>query len=232
MRIVFISDTHNLLHTMSIPAGDILIHSGDATMNGKVTEVAKFTYDLSRLPHKHKVFVAGNHDWLFQRDPVLARQLCEEKGIVYLQDQAATIEGLKFWGSPWQPWFYDWAFNLKRGPQLAEKWALIPGDTQVLVTHGPPHGTLDTVSRPAGEMDATDFGSWDDGLLDRKHIKTHVGCYDLAARIADKLKTLKVHCFGHIHRPGVSVEHGVTYVNASSCNERYEAVHPPHVMDI
>ena len=38
-------------------------------------------------------------------------------------------------GTPWQPEFGGWAFNLKRGEECVQKWNLIPRDTDVLVTH-------------------------------------------------------------------------------------------------
>ena len=67
------------------------------------------------------------------------------------------MEGVKVYGSPWQPWFGGWAFNLERGPDIAAKWALIPDDTDVLLTHGPPAGTalalgvlLKVWARPGG----------------------------------------------------------------------------------
>ncbi|MCK4490026.1 MAG: hypothetical protein KAU23_07180 [Anaerolineales bacterium] len=50
------------------------------------------------------------------------------------------IDGTKFYGSPWQPWFYDWAFNLQRGPEIRSKWELIPEGIDILITHGPPYG--------------------------------------------------------------------------------------------
>ena len=68
---------------------------------------------------------------------------------------------MKFYGSPWQPWFCDWAYNLARGEEIAAKWAAIPSDTDVLVTHGPPlgHGDLCSSGQRAGCLD----------LLERVH---------------------------------------------------------------
>lgn len=59
------------------------------------------------------------------------------RSITYLQGSAVEIEGLKIYGSPWQPEFQGWAFNLPRGPRLREKWRLIPEGLDILVTHGP-----------------------------------------------------------------------------------------------
>src|SRR3712207_960574 len=122
-RLVFISDTHNCNEQIPVPDGDILIHSGDATNRGTMEEIIAFDYWFSGLPHKFKVFVAGNHDWLFETRPKYARSLLSEN-IIYLQDSFTEIEDLKIYGSPWQPRFFDWAFNLNRGTELAEKWKL------------------------------------------------------------------------------------------------------------
>ena len=59
-------------------------------------------------------------------------------GVHYLEDSGVEIAGTRWWGSPWQPEFNSWAFNLPRGEPLSEKWALIPDDVDVLVTHSPP----------------------------------------------------------------------------------------------
>ena len=106
-----------------------------------------FSRGFHHLPHKHKIFVAGNHDWLYETNNRFARLLTANFNIKYLQDSSVEIEGLKIYGSPWQPRFFDWAFNLMRGAELAEKWKLIPDDTDILITHGPPNGILDEVPR-------------------------------------------------------------------------------------
>jgi predicted phosphohydrolase len=206
MRIVCLSDTHNLHQRIRVPEGDLLLHAGDATMRGTAPEIAAFFAWLSTLPHAHKVVIAGNHDFLFEREPAVARALVH--GAVYLEDSAIEIEGLRIWGSPWQPWFYDWAFNLRRGAPLREKWDLVPEGTDVLVTHGPPHGVLDRVD--GGEQ---------------------VGCADLLdalCRINPRL-----HLFGHIHEGyGRETREGTAFVNASICDRGYRPVNPPVVVDL
>jgi 3',5'-cyclic AMP phosphodiesterase CpdA len=99
-KIVCLSDTHNFNHEIVVPDGDILIHAGDATVRGTEPEVEEFLAWFSSLPHRHKIFVAGNHDWLYERNNRFARLLTANFGIRYLQDSAAEIEGLKFYGSP------------------------------------------------------------------------------------------------------------------------------------
>src|SRR5262245_5920777 len=131
MRIVCLSDTHDLHDRLLVPDGDLLLHAGDATMRGSLEQIEAFDQWLGTQPHRHKVVIAGNHDWGFQRTPAKARALIRHA--VYLEDAATTIEGLRIWGSPWQPWFFDWAFNLQRGAEIAAKWALIPSGLDVLI---------------------------------------------------------------------------------------------------
>lgn len=212
-KIVCLSDTHNCHEKISVPAGDILIHSGDATVRGSQAEIKAFLEWYAELPHRHKILVAGNHDWLFETENVLARRLADK--ICYLQDSFAFIEGLKIYGSPWQPRFYDWAFNLNRGAEIAEKWKLIPVDTEILITHGPPHGILDVVPRSYGNE--------------------NTGCEELSKRI-ETLTTfgkLKLHIFGHIHCGyGITEKFGMKFVNASNCDEDYLPTQPPIVVEI
>lgn len=214
MRIVCISDTH-LQHTgFVVPEGDVLIHAGDGTFRGTSQEIRTWLGWIASHGHRHKLVIAGNHDWLFQNAPADAAALIPD-GVTYLQDSGAKIEGITFWGSPWQPTFHDWAFNLNRGPVIAEKWKLIPDDTQVLITHGPPFGILDRLPEAFGKE-----GS-------------QVGCEDLTHRI-NALGSLRLHVFGHIHHSyGQEVDwKGRTFVNASSVNEAYQASNPPIIIEL
>lgn len=210
MRLVCISDTHMAHRGLHLPDGDVLIHAGDATSTGTSDEVSRFLAWFAAQPHRHKILIAGNHDWLYQRHPDMAGQiLAQHPGITYLEDSGVDLDGVRFWGSPWQPWFYDWAFNLpRRGPRLREAWNQIPLDTEVLITHGPPHGILDQV-----------------------HGGEHLGCEELKIRLA-AVKP-RVHVFGHIHDGfGVAQSPRTTYVNASTCTEAYQASNRPIVLDL
>lgn len=215
MRVVCLSDTHNQHAALGpIPDADLLIHAGDLTGHGSPRELADAAAWLRALPHPHKVVIAGNHDFLFERDPAAARALIHrpEAGVIYLQDESWTHpeSGLKLYGSPWQPRFFDWAFNLDRGAPLAAIWARIPDDVDILITHGPPHGVLDVNTR--GEP---------------------TGCEALAARLP-ALRSLKLHVFGHIHEArGIVERHGATFINAAALDERYAPWDGPSlVMDL
>jgi len=213
MRIVCISDTHNCNAQISVPDGDLLVHAGDATINGSIGEVQAFLDWYASLPHRRKIFVAGNHDWLFERDSGIAEQMTTDRGIDYLRDSAIGIDGLRFYGSPWQPRFFDWAFNMNRGPEMAEKWEMIPDGTEILITHGPPYGILDLVYRPR---------------------RDNAGCEDLLRRVGQLATSgLRYHIFGHIHSGyGTLTENGVTFVNASTCDEDYFPTQAPIVIDV
>lgn len=171
-RIVAVADTHNEHQRLSIPEGDVFIHAGDLTGRGTLPELERVADWLRSLPHAHKVVIAGNHDFGLQRNPAMARPLFH--GLTFLEDSEATVAGLRIWGSPWQPWFHDWAFNARRGPEIDAKWQLIPEGIDVLVTHGPPLGYGDKVY---------------DG--------ERVGCADLLRQLPRVHPRL--HLFGHIH---------------------------------
>lgn len=197
MKIVCISDTHGMLSRIDVPDGDVLIHAGDGTMGGQGKEIKRWRRDLEALPHEHKIVIAGNHDRKFEKDPERARALLGD-GVIYLQDSGVEIDGLEFWGCPWTPPFgHGWAFNSADPPMPY-------GRPDVLITHGPPRGTLDFV--PSG-------GS--------------VGCPRWAEWIAKHPPLL--HVFGHIHegygRDGI-------HVNASVVDERYNPVNAPIVVEL
>ena len=212
-KITFISDTHNKhKHLTSkgmgniLGSGDILVHAGDCTSLGYKHEINGFLDWFSDTDFKHKIFIAGNHDFGFEQQTDIEQEY-KDKGVTYLFDNDVTIDGIKFYGSPWQPEFHNWAFNLPRGEKLVEKWAKIPGDTDILITHGPAHGILDwTLS---GQR---------------------VGCEDLFDRIMEVKP--KIHVCGHIHCAyGQKSFNDVEFLNASVLDERYDHANKPIVLD-
>lgn len=206
MRLVCVSDTHGYHDAMHVPDGDVLIHAGDLTKRGTLEEVRAAGEWLTKLPHKHKLVVAGNHDFLFERDPAAARALFTHA--TYLEDEAVEIDGVRFYGSPYTPEFFNWAFMLPRGEALRAKWARIPNDVDVLVTHGPPNK-----------------------VLDRTVHGDHAGCEELAERVAE-LKP-KLHVFGHIHEGyGIRDDVPTRYMNASICTFDYRPKNAPMIFEL
>lgn len=221
MKIILSSDFHghwNLIE--KFPDGDVLIISGDLLKNynlrderiGKcsrqLAELIEFDNYIRRIDkYKYIILIAGNHDFVFQNIDISNNA---DFKFIYLMDSGVTIAGVKFYGSPWQPWFYDWAFNLPRnGPEIKSRFDLIPKDTDVLITHTPPFGVLDEVDRG------------------------HVGCEKLSYILNDpnpnniKLKP-KINTFGHIHEGyGKKEINGVIYINASICDKLYRPINDP-----
>lgn len=215
MKIVCISDTHNQLDKVKIPDGDILIHAGDFTIDGNFKEIAKFNHDLKQLPHKYKVVIPGNHDLMFEDSPQTARMLMQSSKAIVLMDELVEIEGIKIWGSPWQPEFCSWAFNLPRGPMLKEKWDLIPTDADIVVTHGPPYGVGDLVE------------DWDDN---KKLVS--VGCNELKKALLNRVRP-KAHICGHVHVGyGSRKSNGINFINAAILNEQYVVQNKPIVFHV
>lgn len=211
MKLALISDTHGLHDGLVVPNADVLVHAGDLTMRGSRRELEEAAAWLASLPHKHKVVVGGNHDWDLQRLLMADQESIIDSmfaGCHYLRDSSVNIEGFNFYGSPWQPFFCDWAFNLPRGSRLKEKWDMIPRrGLDVLITHGPPQGVLD--SCPNG----------------------NVGCYDLRDAIRDAQPL--IHVFGHIHESYGHEKVGMTdFYNASVVDGRYRRVNTPWVIDL
>lgn len=231
MKFVAISDTHTLHHHLVLPSADVIIHAGDITSSGSKKEVISFLEWFSQLDYPHKVMIAGNHDFFFDYHwnayTSLGKQrhynkvvdfsdiqelLVKYPSITYLEDSGTTINGIKIWGSPITPWFHDWAFNRERGLDIKKHWDLIPLDTDILVTHGPPFGISDLVYRD----------------------QESVGCEELAKVLAQIHP--KVHIFGHIHEGyGVwdSLDYPTTqFINASSVNIYYETTNDPIVFNV
>lgn len=163
---------------------------------------------FGKLPHRYKIFIAGNHDFFLEKEKPSVIKSLLPVGVHYLKDEAVSINGIKVWGSPYTPWFYRWAFNKKRGEPLAKHWSNIPADTDVLLTHGPVYGILDTLIN-----------------------EQHVGDKDLLKRVLE-IKP-KVHVCGHIHESyGTAKRHGIKFINACVLNEAYELVHKPIVFEL
>ena len=218
MKITFISDTHNKHKqvTSSLPGGDLLIHAGDISSMGYKHEIQQFCKWFNGLEnYTIKTFIAGNHDFGFEQEPEMTKEVVGSyKDIVYLQDSflgygVDTENYVKIYGSPWQPEFHNWAFNLpKDGWELEQKWDDIPEDTDILITHGPAFGYLDTV-----------IGRYE-----------NLGCELLVNRIK-KIKP-KIHVCGHIHSGrNIVFDDGTLYINASVLDEQYQYTQKPITID-
>lgn len=207
MKIVCISDTHGEHRKLNeVPDGDVLIHAGDFTKHGKVGEAEDFLAWFNKFPHEYKVLVAGNHDFVMagvngrNRNKII--NLMDELGVTYLQDESTEIMGKTVYGSPYSNTFDSYVFN-EEMPEIEE-------DVDILVTHGPPSGVLDTYGR------------------DRSAGSPEI------SREVDRVDP-ELHVFGHIHEC-----HGKEdfYVNASVLDEEYHMydheglINPPVVVNL
>lgn len=233
MRILCIADTHNAIAqndrdgNYCVPSvdADVLVHAGDMLRRGTMGEFnVEMRALIQRFPQKHIIVVAGNHDRIWEDNPSYARSQFEilnvDSGgrLHYLQDNMVTIEGVTFYGYPWQPRFYNWAFNLDRNSE--PMWRVcqrVPDGVDVLITHGPPFGILD---QPGA------FKNGESTTSDR-----HVGCEVLK----EELKRIKpkLHIFGHIHHSYGTLERdGTLFVNASINDEVYHPVRKPILVEL
>jgi Icc-related predicted phosphoesterase len=228
MKITLISDTHTKHHfcEKDLPGGDLLIHAGDFMNSGYHEREAFEFFDwFNNLSNYNtKVFIAGNHDRWMQDKPKEAQNILSGyKNIDYLQDEQLTLyfdgpngdhpeDNVRIYGSPWQPEFYNWAFNLPRnGDKLKAKWDAIPTDTDILITHGPAQGHLDTSGPP--------------------HNTPNLGC-ELLRNHIDTVARPKIHVCGHIHGGhGYKFDGQTHYFNASILNEQYYYFNDPITME-
>jgi predicted phosphohydrolase len=189
LRIVLLGDTHQLHREVEVPDGDILIHAVDFTIFSKsMNAITDFNTWLGELPHRHKILIFGNHEFFAEADPSKRSMLTSA---VVLINEGTEIEGVRIWGSPVTPLYGD-AFGLSSAEDRRQLYAQIPEDTDILVTHGPPFGILDSAP----------------------HSDVHSGCrklLDAVMRVQPKL-----HVFGHVHGAhGIFHTSQTTFVNAA-----------------
>jgi len=225
-RLLFISDTHTQQGQLTMQViearPDILVHSGDFCGNGeRISEVGDFADWCAMLLRKgyvkHVVVVAGNHDqpldetcrWVQggrQEAPQMARDRLKRAGVLYLQDEATSVMGLLFYGTPWVNRCGDWAFMIDDPGQDERIFNRVRDGLDVLVTHSPPFGILDEISWPGSK-----------GL-----------------RRAIERARPRVHVFGHNH-PSYGMlltTFGVLCINAATCDSENRPKHAAIVLDL
>lgn len=226
MIIDIVSDTHGSYPELE--GGDLLIMCGDLTANDTVSEFSTFYDWIDKNKYSKKIVVAGNHDNYFFKCYSLGKPKIIPFNISnteYLCDSGIEFKGLKIWGSPWSLTFPGMnplckAFTVDTEEELAEKWDLIPLDTDILITHTPPYGIQDAIQ--------------DTSMGFQNRYTRHCGSRTLLERL--KHVRPKLHCFGHIHagygmcRPNLGFIDAPGYpifVNAAIMNEVYDPVNKP-----
>ena len=185
INIYHFSDTHGFhkeIPTSMFKDIDIVVFTGDAA-NSKneqinLLELKSFVDWYKEVPVKHKIFVAGNHDVCIEKG-LFTKLDFEQAGIIYLEDSHVEIEGLKIYGTPYTPAYYDWAFQMPR-EKMGEVWDAVPEDTDILLSHGPPLNILDAYADEWGSIE-------------------HVGDRTLGNLISYRGAGIRAICFGHIH---------------------------------
>ena len=199
MKILHLSDTHGKHRELTnMPSADILVHSGDFSLAGGDMEALDFIEWLCDLPYKHKIFIAGNHD-----DCLLDAKLEGlPDDVHYLSDSGITIDGISFYGTP--------MFAVFEGEDLKEieHYEQIPNNTDILITHRPPLGILDSI----------------DGNL-------HYGSSILLDRVSHV--NPQMHLFGHVHSAyGTMRWKGITFSNSGLTDWKYDVRYAPQVLEI
>ncbi|CAF1362659.1 unnamed protein product [Adineta steineri] len=161
IKIVCISDTHNGHNNDEFDTkirrmhGDILIHAGDFGEQGTREEAKNIVKWLRSLENfKYKVFISGNMDGsdldiLSRNSAVQGSQVTplNDHNVIYLENSSCEVLGINIYGCPYTPRFFG-NFQYDRRSTAARKlWNNIPENCDILVSHGPPYGILDTNSR-------------------------------------------------------------------------------------
>jgi len=205
MRIVLISDTHELHRELAVPPGDLLIHAGDLTFYSKRPWMYRaFDVWLGELPHRHKIVIPGNHDYLLEEP----RERSAITNATLLVDSGVEVEGIRIWGSPVTP-LYGGAFGMSRAADRKRHWARIPENTDILITHGPPFDVLDH-----------------DPRSERRE-----GCLQLLEAVLQAKPRL--HVFGHVHAGyGTVGTSNTIFANASLLGDSGTLDKEPIVIDL
>ncbi len=217
LKLVVISDTHCSHKRLTIPECKILIHCGDFTWDGNYDEVKDFVEWFKKQPAEYRILICGNHELTFDAtnpnyEPE-TKALMLDPDIIYLENESVEIEGIKFYGVPWTPFFCDWAFNGirdcdiqngKAGVILSDQYKKIPSDIDIIICHGPPYDILDQNTN--GER-----------------------CGSVEMRkVIDTMSNLKLFMFGHLHEARGLLKLGqTTYINASSLDRDYKNIRQP-----
>jgi len=207
MQLTIISDTHSQEDQLGCLSGDVLIHCGDMfnMFMDDSEDVERMDKWFGKQNFDLILCVGGNHDYELQKRVGYVDQ--PFRNAVYLEGRSYEFGGFKFFGAPWVPDLYGQAFYTG-DTEIVEKWADIPHDVDVLITHTPAHGVLDVSSS---------------GLV--------LGCKHLR-KVIDRVKP-GVHCFGHVHdSSGIYEGETTTFVNAALAGSGHKLVRQPYHIEL
>ena len=232
IKTTFISDTHTLHKRLNLPGGDLCCFTGDYMGSGYVVQEMMDFIDwlVEHVSPKYKyvVLVAGNHDRLLEAYPdyQVKDMFGRKDNIIYIKDETVELDfgekgKLKISGTPFQPFFCSWAFNVKDSDKLQFIFDnVVEEDIDILLTHCPVFSILDQTHEPKPYFNSTG--------------EEHLGSIELYNVLQSRQKPPRYHCFGHIHGDGGKhVKIGeTTYINASICNEAYKPVNSIVTLEI
>lgn len=207
MKIVCTSDTHGMHDQIAeLPAGDVFIRAGDFSDSYDEHYIGCFNEWLGTLPYRHKIVIAGNHDGACVQD--IEQAQAEFTNAIFLHNSGCFIDGVRFWGSPIHPQIANFPFGLPRNSiAMRRHWTHIPLNTDVLITHGPPHGIGDRTAFRNEQVGCEVLREWVDHIAPRLHV------------------------FGHIHEGyGMYERAATTFINASAVTVDYEIRSNPFVV--
>ena len=194
---------------------DAILLAGDITVHSILNSFVDCLVDISNYAKAPIYLTPGNHDyWKPQKhfDFVIDAGHFHSQnkwgGVSCLIDSFAYLESkdktqkLKIWGTPWSRRYGDWNWMLDTEDALADKFALIPEDTDILICHSPPFGYGDNL-REDGRM-----GS------------------EALTNVIQNRPNLKLVIFGHNHADGGMKYHiGNTMLRNVAChNDKYDFV--------
>lgn len=206
MKFVAISDTHGHHRSLSLPTGDVLLHTGDVSEYGEKDEILDFIEWLESLDFQSKIFIGGNHDAFLEEYADNIPKLLPD-GVFYLDNEGVEINHVSIWGSPAVPDLYGFPFGKEKGYQMEENWKYVPFDTQILLTHTPPRGILDVTSSGRTK-----------------------GCTSLLQKVREVVPVY--HVFGHVHASYGQLElDGTTFINAAVMNSYSGSLNDAVVFD-
>lgn len=77
-----------------LPEGDLIIHAGDVSESGTNQECLEFIQWFSKHSFNHKVFIAGNHDFIFERTD--GNPIAFQDGVMVLKNYLISTQTISF----------------------------------------------------------------------------------------------------------------------------------------
>lgn len=234
MKIAATSDLHGFLDDPSLmPLAEVLCICGDLCptyMDRDFTQslawfLRKFCPWIEQLPYEKVFLTFGNHDFFaenlfleqdkrtLKKPRKIKDKLFLPEKLTILMDTECNWKGKKFYGTPWCPHLYNWAFYQDH---VTLNWLFdkIPENLDVLMTHCAPR--------------FCDYGTshFSNGSVEE------YGCVELQDAIEKKQPRLSI--FGHIHSGNHQPQtwNGTTYCNVSLKDEEYKPMYEPRIFEI